>query len=276
MSIVRHWVPPLALLALLLLAWELAVRLGEIPPWLLPPPSALPGAMVRDRADLLRHTLVTGQEVLLGLLVATAFAVAVAVAIAFSPLIERAIYPLVVATQSVPLPILAPLLIIFLGYGLAPKILLVTLICFFPIVVNTVDGLRGTERETIDLLRTFGASRWQIFRTVRWPAALPLFFSGLRVAAAVSVIGAVFGELVGGSAGLGYYVRHETPLFHTAEVYGATIILMILGIALFGAVRGLEWLVLPWRRGQPRRMRERPVPRRNVGAAVKDSPLVGD
>lgn len=276
MNIVRRWVPPLVLLALLLLAWELAVRLGEIPPWLLPPPSALPGAIVQDRADLLRHTLVTTQEVLLGLLVSTTLAVAVAVAIAFSPLVERALYPLVVASQSVPLPILAPLLIIFLGYGLAPKILLVTLICFFPIVVNTVDGLRGVERETIDLLRTFGASRWQIFRTARWPAALPLFFSGLRVAAAVSVIGAVFGELVGGSAGLGYYVRHETPLFHTAEVYGATIILMLLGIALFGAVRGLEWLALPWRRGQGGDARARVAVRRGIAARVKDAPLAGD
>ncbi len=276
MSVVRRWVPPLVLLALLLLAWELTVRLGEIPPWLLPPPSVLPGTIVQDRADLLRHTLVTAQEVLLGLVVSTALAVVVAVAIAFSPLIERALYPLVVASQSVPLPILAPLLIIFLGYGLAPKILLVTLICFFPIVVNTVDGLRGVERETIDLLRTFGASRWQIFRTVRWPAALPLFFSGLRVAAAVSVIGAVFGELVGGSAGLGYYVRHETPLFHTVGVYGATIILMLLGIALFGAVRGLEWLALPWRRGQQGVVRERVAPRRKTEAGVKGAPLAGD
>lgn len=276
MSMVRRWLPPLALLALLLLAWELAVRLGEIPPWLLPPPSVLPGTIVQDRADLLRHTLVTMQEVLLGLVVSTALAIVVAVAIAFSPLIERAIYPLVVASQSVPLPILAPLLIIFLGYGLAPKILLVTLICFFPIAVNTVDGLRGVERETIDLLRTFGASRWQVFRTVRWPAALPLFFSGLRVAAAVSVIGAVFGELVGGSAGLGYYVRHETPLFHTAAVYGATIILMLLGIALFGAVRGLEWLVLPWRRGQQRGERERVAPRRKGTARAKGAPAAGD
>ncbi len=276
MNIVRRWVPPLVLIALLLLAWELTVRLGEIPPWLLPPPSALPGAILHDRADLLRHTLVTTQEVLLGLLVSTALAIIVALAIAFSPLIERALYPLVVASQSVPLPILAPLLIIFLGYGLAPKILLVTLICFFPIVVNTVDGLRGVERETIDLLRTFGASRWQIFRTVRWPAALPLFFSGLRVAAAVSVIGAVFGELVGGSAGLGYYVRHETPLFHTAAVYGATIILMALGIALFGAVRGLEWLALPWRRGTLGSARERVAPRGKVRATAKDAPLASD
>ena len=100
------------------------------------------------------------------------------------------------------------------------------------------------------MLRTFGASRWQVFRLVRWPAALPYFFSGLRVAAAYSVIGAVFGELVGASAGLGYYVRRETPQFHTAEVYVATIILALMGILLFVLVRGIEWLLLPWRRQQ--------------------------
>ena len=254
-SLFWRWVPPLVLLGLLLVGWELAVRLGEIAPWLLPPPSAIPGAVIDDASDLLRHTLVTLQEVLLGLLVSTLLGIVTAVAIAFFPLLERALYPLVVASQSVPLPVLAPLLIIFLGYGIVPKILLVTLICFFPIVVNTVDGLHSVDRDAVNLLRTFGATRWQIFVKVRWPAALPLFFSGLRVAAAVSVIGAVFGELIGASAGLGYYIRHETPLFHTAAVYGATIILMLLGIALFVVVRAAEWALLPWRRKLAERSR---------------------
>ncbi|HEY8597346.1 MAG TPA: ABC transporter permease [Thermomicrobiales bacterium] len=254
-TLLWRWVPPLALLALLLLGWELTVRLGEIAPWLLPPPSAIPAAIIADAGDLLRHTLVTLQEVLLGLVVSTLLGIVTAVAIAFFPLLERALYPLVVASQSVPLPVLAPLLIIFLGYGIVPKILLVTLICFFPIVVNTVDGLHSVDRDAVNLLRTFGATRWQIFVKVRWPSALPLFFSGLRVAAAVSVIGAVFGELIGASAGLGYYIRHETPLFHTAAVYGATIILMLLGIALFVVVRAAEWVLLPWRRRLAERSR---------------------
>ncbi len=247
--IARRWLPPLLLLAALVGCWEIAARLDAERAWLLPPPSAIPGAVAADAGDLVRHTLVTLQEVLVGLTVATIVGVLTAVAIAFFPLLERALYPLVVASQTVPIPVLSPLLIIFFGYGLLPKILIVTLVCFFPIVVNTVDGLHGVERETVDLLRTFGAGRWQIFRAVRWPTALPFFFSGLRVAAAVSVIGAVFGELIGATAGLGYYIRHETPLFHTAEVYGATLILMLLGIALFLVVRGAEWALLPWRRG---------------------------
>lgn len=248
-----RWGPPLALLAALVLLWEIGARLDGERAWLLPPPSAIPGAVVGDASDLFRHTLVTTQEVLLGLAVSTLVGILAAVAIAFFPLLERALYPLVVASQTVPIPVLSPLLIIFFGYGLTPKILLVTLVCFFPIVVNTVDGLHGVDRDAVNLLRTFGATRWQIFRTVRWPAALPFFFSGLRVAAAVSVIGAVFGELIGASAGLGYYIRHEMPLFHTAEVYGATIILMLLGIALFLAVLGAEWALLPWRRGRKER-----------------------
>lgn len=246
----RTWLPPAALLLLALLGWEAVVRLGGVPPWLLPPPSALPGALFDARAVLLRHTLVTLGEVVLGLGASVVVGLVFAVAIAWSPTLERAFYPLVVASQTVPLPVLAPPLIILLGYGITPKIFLVALIGFFPIVVNTVDGLRGVDRELLDLLRTFGATRRQIFAKVRWPAALPFFFSGLRVAAPFSVIGAVFGELIGASAGLGYYIRQQTPYFHTAEVYGATLILALLGIGFFLLIRGLEWLALPWRRAR--------------------------
>ncbi len=245
----RGCTPPLTLIVAVLLGWEAFARLSGTPAWLLPPPSALPPAFVRSAPELVRHTRVTALEVILGLAVATAAGVAAAVAITWSATLERAFYPIVVASQAVPLPVLAPLIVIFLGYGLAPKIVLITLICFFPIVVSTVDGLRGVDRDLPDLLRSFGATRRQIFVKVRWPAALPFFFSGLRVAAAVSVIGAVFGELVGASAGLGYYIRDQVPRFRTAEVYVATLILALMGVALFLLVRGAEWLLLPWRRG---------------------------
>jgi ABC-type nitrate/sulfonate/bicarbonate transport system permease component len=245
----RDWLPPALLILGAIVAWEAYVRLSGTPAWLLPPPSALPGAIARAAPQLLRHTLVTLGEVALGFAVAVAVGVAAAVAIAYSPTLERALYPLVVASQTVPIPVLAPLLIIWLSYGMAPKVVLVALICFFPIVVNTVDGLRAVDPELLNLLRTFGATKWQTFTKVRWPAALPFLFSGVRVGAAVSVIGAVFGELIGASAGLGYYIRHETPLFHTAEVFGATLILALLGVALFLLVRAAEWLLLPWRRG---------------------------
>ena len=244
----RDWLPPALLLLALLVAWEVIVRLVGIAPWLLPPPSAIPGAFLRVGDVLLGHTLVTATEVVLGIGVSIIVGLAVAVAISASPLVERALYPLLVASQTVPITVIAPLLLIYLGYDIAPKIALVTLICFFPITVNTVDGLRAVDSEAVTLLRTFGATKRQIFTKVRWPAALPFFFSGLRLAATYSVIGAVFGELLGASSGLGYYIRAQTPRFKTPEVYAATLILVLLGVALFLLVRLVEWVALPWRR----------------------------
>lgn len=244
----RDWLPPTLLLVALLVVWEATVRLAGIAPWLLPPPSAIPGAFRAVGGALLGHTLVTAAEVVLGIVVSVAVGLAVAVAVIASPTVERALYPLLVASQTVPITVIAPLLLIFLGYGIAPKIVLVTLICFFPITVNTVDGLRAVDSEAIMLLRTFGATGRQIFSKVRWPAALPFFFSGLRLAATYSVIGAVFGELLGASAGLGYYVRAQTPRFKTAEVYAATLILILLGVGLFLLVRLIEWIAVPWHR----------------------------
>ncbi len=245
----RDWLPPALLILALLVAWEATVRLAGVAPWLLPPPSAIPGAFGAVGGALFDHALVTGLEVVLGIAASVAVGLAVAAAIVASPTVERALYPLLVASQTVPVTVLAPLLLIYLGYGIVPKIALVTLICFFPITVNTVDGLRAVDHEAITLLRTFGASDRQIFAKVRWPAALPYFFSGLRLAATYSVIGAVFGELLGASAGLGYYIRTQTPRFKTAEVYAATLILVLIGVALFLLVRLIEWLALPWRRG---------------------------
>lgn len=244
----RDWLPPALLILTLLAGWEAVVRLGGVAPWLLPPPSAVPGAALGVGGALVGHTLVTGVEVVLGVVVAVAVGLAVAAAIVASPVAERALYPLLVASQTVPITVIAPLLLIFLGYGIVPKIVLVTLVCFFPIAVNTVDGLRAADGAAITLLRTFGASERQIFTKVRWPAALPYFFSGLRLAATYSVIGAVFGELLGASAGLGYFVRAQTPRFKTAEVYAATLILILIGVALFLLVRAIEWAAMPWRR----------------------------
>jgi ABC-type nitrate/sulfonate/bicarbonate transport system permease component len=243
--------PPALLILALLIAWEVIVRVAGIAPWLLPPPSAIPRAAIGSGGALFSHTLVTLSEVVLGMIVSVAFGLAVAAAIIASPVVERALYPLLVASQTVPVTDIAPHLLIFLGYGLVPKIVLVTLICFFPLTVNTVDGLRAVDADAITLLRTFGATDRQLFAKVRWPAALPYFFSGLRLAATYSVIGAVFGELLGASAGLGYYVRTQTPRFKTPEVYAATLILVLIGIALFRLVRLIDWFALPWRRATP-------------------------
>jgi ABC-type nitrate/sulfonate/bicarbonate transport system permease component len=244
----RDWLPPAFLIVAFFAAWEAIVRLAGIEPWLLPPPSAIPGAFISSRSELLRHTLVTTSEVVLGIGIAIAFGLLVAAAIVVSRTVARALYPLLVASQTVPITVIAPLLLIYLGYGIAPKIFLVTLICFFPITVNTVDGMRAVDQDAITLLRTFGATNLQIFTKVRWPGALPYFFSGLRLAATYSVIGAVFGELLGGGAGLGYQIENLKPKFMTDVIYAATFILILLGVSLFLLVRLIEWIALPWQR----------------------------
>jgi ABC-type nitrate/sulfonate/bicarbonate transport system permease component len=233
---------------LAVLCWELFVRLDNTPRWFLPPPSAVALALYDGWRLLAHHTWVTLQAVLAGFAIAVILGVVLAVPIASARIVARAVYPLVVASQAVPVVALAPILLIWFGYGLTPKIIVVTLICFFPIVVNMVDGLRAVDREWIELLRSMGADRWTILRVVRIPAALPYLFSGLRVAAAVSVIGALIGEWVGSSAGLGYYMTRSAAQFLTARVFAAVLISALLGLALFAAVALLERLALPWQR----------------------------
>ncbi len=242
-----RWGAPLLLVGLALGVWEGWVRLAGTPAWLLPPPSAVARTLVDDRALLLRHARVTLAEVLLGFALALAAGVLLAVLIDASATVERAVYPLVVASQTVPVPALAPLLLVWFGYGLLPKVLVTALVAFFPIAVNTVDGLRATDRDALRLLRTLGAGRWARFRLAKLPSALPSLFSGARVGVAVSVIGAVFGELVGASEGLGYLTTRAAADFLTARVMAAVAVLAAMGIGLFALVALAERLLLPWR-----------------------------
>ncbi len=238
---------PSLVLALGVLAWELLARSLQVPRWVLPPPSAIGQALLRDHRLLWSHLLVTLEEVALGLALAVVLAVVLAMGIVSWRLVERSVYPLVVASQAVPIVALAPLLLVWFGYGLTPKVIVVVLICYFPIAVNLVDGLRGVDAELVDLVRSFGATRWQILRIVRIPAALPAFFSGLRVAAAVSVIGALIGEWVGSSAGLGYLMIRAASQFHTDRVFAAVFVSALVSVALFWSVGILERIVVPWR-----------------------------
>ncbi len=185
---------------------------------------------------------------LLGFGLALIAGVLFAIAIDSSPALDRSLYPLLVASQTVPVPALAPLLLIWFGYGLLPKVLVTALIAFFPIVVNLVEGLRSTDPEVIAMLRTFGAGRWARFRLARLPSALPFLFAGARIGVAVAVIGAVFGELVGARAGLGYLLTRAMAQFQTERVVAAIFLLSLMGVGLFAIVAVSERLLLPWRR----------------------------
>jgi len=240
---------PLAFAVIVVGAWQLYVALSAISESVLPSPLEVARALVRDRGVLAPSAWTTLSEVLLGYGVAIVVGVVLAVAVISSRLVEHALYPWLVISQLVPVPAIAALVVVWSGFGLGSKVLVVALVSFFPIAVNTIDGLRSSDRELIDLLRTLGANRRQQLRLARAPAALPYLFSGLRVAAVLSVIGAVFAEWVASyQTGLGYLILELGNETATAEEFAAVVLLAVIGIALFALVSLIERLALPWYR----------------------------
>jgi len=235
----------LVLLALLA-GWELVVRAGGVDPLILPAPSQVAEALWEDRALLAPDLWTTTYEVLLGLALGVAAGVGLALAMHLAPPLRRALRPLVIGSQAVPVPVIAPLVILVLGFGLAPKVLLVALVCFFPITINLADGLRAADPDARRLLRSLDATRWQALRFVEAPAALPAAFTGLKVAAAVAVIGAVFAEWAGAEDGLGHALLIANGQLATARAFAATFLLFLLAIALYGACALLERHVVTW------------------------------
>ena len=236
-----------ALLALALVAgWELYAVLGGVDEFLLPAPSDVAASLWNDRGLLWDNFTVTAGEVLLGIAVSLSAGVALAVAIHFSRTLRRTTYPLLVASQTVPIVIVAPLLVAWLGYDLAPKLAIVGLICFFPVVVTTLDGLAAVDPDLRKLMRTLDASRAQTFRYVEGPAALPALLSGAKIAVTVAVIGAVLAEQAGSSDGLGHLILQSIPQFETARSWAAVVVLAAFAIALFGLLSLAERRLVPW------------------------------
>jgi putative hydroxymethylpyrimidine transport system permease protein len=245
-SAVRHYGPPSLIMLAVIGVWELVVRLAHIPGYLLPAPSQIAADLAADWPVLGPALLVTLREVLLGFAIAAVAGLGLAVLLHLSPVVRRAVYPLLIGSQTVPIIVLAPILVIMFGYGIAPKLVIVALICFFPIVVNGIDGLRSVDPELIRMMRTLHASNWAILRRVEFPAALPAMFSGLRVAATFAAIGAVFGEWSGSSQGLGYVMLAATPNLLTARIFAAIVLLTAVALVLFGVVSLLERIFVPW------------------------------
>jgi NitT/TauT family transport system permease protein len=238
--------PALGLLLVLALLWQWYASQPTVAAQILPTPLAVWTVLVAQRDILWQHMLVTLQETLVGFAAALAAGVAFGTLIDFSPWLRRAIYPLLVASQTIPIITLAPLLVLWFGFGLVSKSIVVLLVCFFPIVVALADGLRSADPELIRLFRAFGAGSLRIFWTVRLPGALPTLFSGVRIAIAYSVIGAIFGEYVGSSAGLGFYMQLKQHSFATAGVLAAIVVTALLSVALFASAALVERLALPW------------------------------
>lgn len=232
----------------LLAVWELAVRLAGVPTFILPSPSQIAARFVLDFSLLAEHFLVTLGEIVLGFVIAFVSAFAFALAIFYNKTLERVFYPIIIFLQNMPLFAIAPLLKLWLGFTIWPKVTVAALIAFFPIVVNTVDGLRATDQDLINLLKIFGASRRQILHKVQLPSALPFIFSGARVGITLSVVGAVIGEWVGAQAGLGYVMLRANATLKTDLVFAAIFALAGLGVLLFGLLTLLERWATPWQR----------------------------
>jgi NitT/TauT family transport system permease protein/putative hydroxymethylpyrimidine transport system permease protein len=239
-------VPAAILLLVLVGLWEAEARAGVYDELLLPAPTSILTALVDDADILLPDLWTTTVEAVLGLLAAVVVGAAIAVAMHLSPLTRRALYPLVVGSQAVPIVVLAAPLLLILGFGLAPKVVVVALVCFFPVTVNLFDGLRATDPDQRKLLRSLHATRWQTLRLLEAPAALPQLFTGLRIAAAVSVIGAVFAEWSGSENGLGRNVLISLGQLESARTFAATVLLFLLAIALYGAFALAERRLLTW------------------------------
>jgi ABC-type nitrate/sulfonate/bicarbonate transport system permease component len=236
-----------ALLVLLGLgAWEALVRTGTVDALLLPAPTDVASALWTDRGLLGSDLAVTGYEVVLGLVAAIAIGAALGFGMHLFAPVRRALRPLVIGSQAVPVPVIAPLFILVLGFGLAPKVLMVALVCFFPVTINLYDGLRDVDPDARKLLRSFGATRAQRLRLLDAPASLPAAFTGIKVAAAVAVIGAVFAEWAGSDQGLGHTLLTANGQLETARAFAATVLLFALAVALYGLCALLERRVVDW------------------------------
>jgi putative hydroxymethylpyrimidine transport system permease protein len=239
-------IAPLALLALFLGGWEVYTQASSVDSFILPAPHEIAQSLYDDRSLLLSNLGVTAQEVGLGVALALVIGGLLAFALHLSPTLRRAAYPLLVSSQAVPFVILAPLLVFWFGFSVFAKLAIVVLVCFFPVVVTTLDALRNVDPELIKLMRTLDASRWQTLRMVEGPAALPAALSGAKIAVAVAVIGAVFAEYTGSEKGLGHLLLTSTPQLETARAWAATVVLALFAVALFAALGLAQRVLVPW------------------------------
>jgi NitT/TauT family transport system permease protein len=231
--------PPIAFFVLFI-AWQWSTTALHIRAWILPAPSAIVSTAYDWRIELLRHTSVTTLETIAGFLLAALVAVPLSMAVVWSVLLRRTLYPILLALQSIPKVALAPLITLWVGFGLWPKIVVVFLVCFFPIIVNAVAGLEAAPRPMIDLMQSMCAGPWQTFRRVRVPVAIPYFLVGCKIAVTFAVIGAVIAEFVGSEEGLGYLILTASAQSQTALAFAALAVLTILSVALYYLTEMIE------------------------------------
>jgi putative hydroxymethylpyrimidine transport system permease protein len=251
--LVLGWILPVLVIAALIGLWQIAASTGAIAealnlePFLVPSPAEVGDALWSNRSVLWENAWVTLREILIGLAAGVLAGIALAVAMRFSRLLRDAIFPLSVAVQAVPVVVIAPILVVWFGFGIWVKVIVVALACFFPILVNTLDGLRSVDPEAVKMMRTLDASPAAIFRRVEAPTALPYFFSGAKIAVAVAPIVALFAELAGSNAGLMRLIVQDNANLEIADMFAAATILAVIGVLLVGLTALAQRLVVTWR-----------------------------
>jgi len=249
----RRWLLPLCLLALLLGLWQLATATGAVADalslesYLVPSPAEIASSLWEDRSLLAEDAWVTLREILLGIFCALAVSTGFAVLMHSSRVLRDAAYPLIVASQTIPVIVIAPILVVWFGYGITPKIVIITLICFFPITINALDGLRSIDPQAVKMMRSLGASRWQRFWRLEAPSALPNLFTGIKISVVVAPIGAVFAEWVGSNAGLGRLIQSDLANYQVARMFAAVVVLAAMALILIGLTALAERRVVRWR-----------------------------
>lgn len=239
--------PVLVILGLLLI-WECIVRIADIPLYVLPSPSATLEALIKEFPELLKHAGISVMEALVGMSISFVIGILMGVLIDAAPTFKKCIYPILVVTQTVPVIVLAPIFIIYMGFGYAPKILTVVLMCFFPIVISFSDGLGQMDEGYLNLIRTYGGSKLQIYRIVKIPSAMISLLSGLKVAATYSISGAVVGEWIASQSGLGYYLIRAKNGYMLDKVFACVVMIILLSLLMNGLIKVLSYAVLPAKR----------------------------
>jgi putative hydroxymethylpyrimidine transport system permease protein len=244
-----RYIPPAVLFVAIIGLWQLVVTLAHIKPYVLPSPvKILVAAFAGDRGSLLTASVPTGTEIIVGFVVAVACGFVAAIGLVHSRVFNRAVYPLIIASQAIPTLAIAPLLIVWFGFGIMPKVIVIALFGFFPVALNTVAGMNSIERDTTYLMRSLGASRLDYFRRVRLPACMPYFFVGMKQAAVYSVVGAVVGEWVGSQSGLGNLMLGASSTLEMTIVFAAIFYLSLMAFIMFLIVVVIERFTLPWYR----------------------------
>jgi ABC-type nitrate/sulfonate/bicarbonate transport system permease component len=247
-SLLRKSWRPLLVLLLLFILWEIMVDLFHVPKWLLPSPTDIFQEATLNGMVLTNHLMSTLKLTLSGFFIGTAVGLITAIILYLIPYLKEALYPLLILSQNIPTIVLAPLLVIWFGFGMLPKIIVITLVCFFPVTIAALDGFKQTPSELRHYLAMAGANKWQLFSKLEFPYALPSIFSGIKISATYSVLGAVISEWLGAKEGIGVYMTLASSSFRTDRVFVAIFIIMILSLLLFALIQGLEKILVRWQK----------------------------